>query len=72
MKDHLRFLAQGDVWVVNTIPNQEKRSRSSLKGKDGVFALVQRETEIFGVTHVMMHVREGGAMGPEMPLWKES
>lgn len=46
--------------------------RSSLKGKDGVFALVQRETEIFGVTYMMMHVREGGAMGPEMPMWKES
>lgn len=50
----------------------KKRPRSSLKGKDGAFAFVQRETEIFGVTYVMMHMREGGAMGPEMPLWKEN
>lgn len=72
MKDYLRFLAQGDVQVVNTIPIQDKKTKELTQGKDGAFAFVQMETEMFGVTYGMMHVRQGGPMGPGMPLWKES
>lgn len=72
MKDYLRFLAQGDVWVVNVIPSQDKKTEGLTQGKDGALAFVQMETEMFGVTYGMTHVRQGGSMGPMMLLWKES
>lgn len=72
MKDYLRFLSQGDVRVVNTIPNQDKKTKELTQGKDGAFAFVQMETEMFGVTYRMMHVRQGGPKGLKMLWWKES